>query len=110
MPILLKFLSEIPEFILCGDFNAPRGGIIFDTIASKYKDNIPSEINTTIDKNLHKAGDLKLVVDGLFTTPSYQITSIKIIDSLSDHCAILANIRAVPYILKNLGSFFSQGF
>lgn len=89
---LLQSLSNIPEFVLCGDFNAPRGREIFDTIALKYKDNIPAEITSTIDKNLHKAGDLNIVVDGLFTTPIYQVTHVKIIDGLSDHCAILATI------------------
>jgi endonuclease/exonuclease/phosphatase family metal-dependent hydrolase len=89
---LLQHLSKIPEFILCGDFNAPRGTIIFDTIASKYKDNIPSEVVTTIDKNLHKAGNLSIVVDGIFTTPKYQVDSIKIANNLSDHCAIIAII------------------
>ncbi len=90
--ILMRLLSEIPEFVFCGDFNAPRGTPIFDTIASKYKDNVPAHIETTIDKNLHKAGDLKLVVDGIFSTPAYQINSVEIVDSLSDHCAILAKI------------------
>ena len=92
LKVLFELLENIPEFILCGDFNAPRGTAIFDSIAEKYKDNIPQDISTTIDKNLHKAGDLQLVVDGLFTTPEYKVDSIKILDKLSDHCAILATI------------------
>jgi endonuclease/exonuclease/phosphatase family metal-dependent hydrolase len=90
---LLRILSKSPEFILCGDFNSPRGTAIFDTISGKYKDNIPLNITSTIDKNLHKAGDLNLVVDGIFTTPKYEVESIKIMDNLSDHCAILAQIK-----------------
>lgn len=90
--ILLKYLSNIPDFALCGDFNAPRGTAIFEIISSKYKDNIPLEVRTTIDKTLHKAGDLGIVVDGLFTTPNYQVDTIKIVDNLSDHCAIVATI------------------
>lgn len=89
---LFDLLSQIPEFVFCGDFNAPRGRVIFDKIASKYKDNIPPRITTTIDKNLHRAGDLQLVVDGLFTTPQYSVKSVEIFDGLSDHCAILAKI------------------
>lgn len=88
-----KILSNIPEFILCGDFNSPRDTAIFDLISKKYKDNIPHHITTTIDKNLHRAGDLNLVVDGLFTTPKYEVKSIEIVDSLSDHCAILAELK-----------------
>lgn len=91
--VFFQLLEQIPEFILCGDFNAPRGTAIFEKIASKYKDNIPLDIQTTIDKNLHRAGDLGLVVDGLFTTPRYSVESIKLFDSLSDHWAIVASVR-----------------
>ncbi len=93
LPKMLQILSSIPEFVLCGDFNAPRGGIIFDKIASIYKDNVPVNITTTIDKNLHKAGDLNLVVDDIFTTPKYLASMVKVIDSLSDHCAVSATIE-----------------
>ncbi len=92
LDVLLQHLSKIPEFILCGDLNAPRGTAIFDTLAKKYKDNIPAHITTTIDPRLHKAGPLNLVVDGLFTTPQYQAESVEIADGLSDHCAILATL------------------
>lgn len=92
LEILLHLLQGIPDFVLCGDFNAPRGMIVFDTLAAKYKDNIPLHITTTIDKNLHRAGDLNLVVDGLFTTPGYHVESVEIVDGLSDHCAIIAKV------------------
>jgi endonuclease/exonuclease/phosphatase family metal-dependent hydrolase len=96
LDILLHYLSNIPNFILCGDFNAPRGTAIFDTIASKYTDHIPPEVLTTIDKNLHKAGDLNFVVDGLFTTSKYQAKNVKVVSNLSDHCAIVATIVINP--------------
>lgn len=93
LEILLDSLQKINAFVLCGDFNAPRGTPIFDVLASKYKDNIPSHITTTIDKNLHKAGDLNLMVDGLFSTPEYHIDSIEVVDGLSDHCGVLARVE-----------------
>ncbi|MBP6950894.1 MAG: endonuclease/exonuclease/phosphatase family protein [Alphaproteobacteria bacterium] len=89
---LLQLLAEIPSFILCGDFNAPRGKVIFNKIAAKYKDNIPSHIKTTIDKTLHRAGDLQIVVDGLFSTPNYSVKSVEVLEGLSDHCAISAKV------------------
>lgn len=89
---LFSLLSLFPDVILCGDFNSPRGTPIFDRIASKFKDNIPSDVTTTLDKNLHKAGDLQLVVDGVFTTPHYQVGSIKLVDGVSDHLAIVAKV------------------
>jgi endonuclease/exonuclease/phosphatase family metal-dependent hydrolase len=89
---LFSLLSPFPDVILCGDFNSPRGTPIFDSIASKFKDNIPPDVTTTLDKNLHKAGDLQLVVDGVFTTPPYQVESIKLVDGVSDHLAIVAKV------------------
>lgn len=90
---LFDLLSPFPDIILCGDFNAPRGRVIFEKLAARFKDNIPLHITTTIDKNWHRDGDLQLVVDGLFTTPHYSVESIKIVDNVSDHCAIVANVK-----------------
>jgi endonuclease/exonuclease/phosphatase family metal-dependent hydrolase len=89
---LFQLLSPLPDFILSGDFNAPRGTAIFDAIALRYKDNIPAHITTTIDKNLHRAGDLQLVIDGLFSTPKYHVDSIELFDNLSDHFGVLAEV------------------
>jgi endonuclease/exonuclease/phosphatase (EEP) superfamily protein YafD len=89
---MLSLLSTIPEFILCGDFNAPRGTLIFDTLAEMYQDNIPADVSTTIDKDYHRAGDLQLVVDGLFSTAGYQVHAVEIVSGLSDHCAIVATL------------------
>ncbi len=101
---LLQILSEFPEFILCGDFNSARGAAIFDSISHKYKDNIPSDITTTIDKNLHKAGDLNIVVDAIFTTPQYQVDFTKITEGLSDHCAILAQVKTLNKVPEKIGT------
>jgi len=89
---MIKLLSKYKDFVLCGDFNAPRGMKVFDKLASIYKDNIPKEITTTIDKNLHHAGNLGIVVDGLFTTKRYMVEYVKLVDGVSDHKAIIANI------------------
>jgi endonuclease/exonuclease/phosphatase family metal-dependent hydrolase len=89
---LLLQLKKIPDFVLCGDLNAPRGRIIFDTIASIYKDNIPDNVITTIDKNLHRAGTLELVVDCIFSTPKYTVKNVQLVEGLSDHLGIMADI------------------
>ena len=89
---MLKLLSDFEDIILCGDFNAPRGGEIFSKISSKYKDNIPLEYETSIDSKLHRAKGLKLMIDGLFSTPHYQIKNVRLIEGVSDHCAITAEV------------------
>jgi mRNA deadenylase 3'-5' endonuclease subunit Ccr4 len=93
MQNLLALLSKIPEFILCGDFNAPRGGEIFEMLASKYKDNIPARYISSLDPKLHQLKDSKsLMVDGLFTTPYYVATDVKLSEGVSDHKAVTAII------------------
>lgn len=92
---LLRILSRLRDVILVGDFNAPRGGEIFGKLSAKYRDWIPSEITTTIDGARHKAGYLQLVVDGLFTSPEYEARNVELVDGVSDHWAITAQIYRV---------------
>ncbi|MEI8337669.1 MAG: endonuclease/exonuclease/phosphatase family protein [bacterium] len=90
---LLRELLKIPEFILCGDTNAPRGKEAFTLLANKYKDNIPEKYKTSLDQNLHRVKGLQYMVDGLFTTPGYKAENVKLIDGVSDHMAIVADIE-----------------
>lgn len=39
---LMEYLANTPELILCGDFNAPRGGEIFTAFTSRFTDNLPA--------------------------------------------------------------------
>lgn len=93
---LEKTLATLPEHVLCGDFNAPRGGEVFARLSQLYHDNIPPEYTTSIDGSLHKAGPLELMVDGLFSQPAYSITQVKLHTGVSDHCAITAQITIRP--------------
>lgn len=89
---LLKKLEGLGEFVFTGDMNALRGKEAFDLIAQKYRDNIPPEYKTSIDQNLHRVKGLQNMVDGLFTTPTYKVLSAKLVDGLSDHMAIVAEV------------------
>lgn len=90
--LLLK-LKNIGEFILCGDMNAPRGKKSFSLISEKYKDNIPLKYKTSIDQNLHRVKGIQFMVDCLFTTPIYKASNVKLIDGVSDHMAVIADIN-----------------
>jgi len=92
---LFPLLEGLREFVLCGDFNAPRGRTTFDAIAAKYKDNIPLEYTTSIDGSMHRAGNLPYMVDGLFTTPEYQASNVALNSGVSDHLAITATIHKI---------------
>lgn len=90
---LLKLLRQKGELVLCGDFNAPRGREIFTILSSYLKDNIPPEVQTTLDPKLHRAGTLPYVVDYMWSTPSYKVTKVKVVSGVSDHMAIVAEIK-----------------
>lgn len=92
LDLFLEKVSSLGEFVLCGDFNAPRGNETFHRLEKKYKDNIPLEYKTSIDQNLHKVKGIQFMVDGLFTTPSYKTSNVRLQDGVSDHMAIIANI------------------
>jgi exonuclease III len=90
---MLSKLAELKdEFVLCGDMNAPRGNETFSRLAAKYKDNIPLEYKTSIDQNLHRVKGIQFMVDCLFSTPNYEASNVKLVDGVSDHMAIVANI------------------
>lgn len=78
--------------VLTGDFNAPRGGPVFDALAKVWTDCIPPGVKTSIDPELHRAGPLQLMVDGLFLTPEYRAEDVAMHTGLSDHQGITAHI------------------
>lgn len=89
---LLAALPTLGEFVLTGDFNAPRGREIFERIAGVLNDTIPAHVETSIDGNLHRAGALKLMVDGLFTTSAFVAHDVTMHSGLSDHLGITATL------------------
>jgi endonuclease/exonuclease/phosphatase family metal-dependent hydrolase len=92
MENMLKVLSTQGEFVFSGDFNAPRGGEMFGVLAQIYKDNIPPEVTSSIDGTIHRAGPLPYMVDGIFSTPGYQVSNVVMHTGVSDHCAFSALI------------------
>jgi len=94
--VLKEFLNKFDEMIFCGDLNTPRGEEIWSDLAKKYTDNMLKDIDTTIDKNLHKSGkDIRLVIDALFTTPHYSVSKVRVVPNTSDHMAVVGEIERV---------------
>ena len=90
---LINTLKAFGELVLCGDMNAPRGRGTFTRLSKTFKDNIPETYKTSLDQNLHRVKGLQLMVDGLFTTPLRQVSNVKLVDGISDHMAIVAEIN-----------------
>lgn len=105
LPKFLKVLETFSDLVWCGDTNAPRGGQIWATFASRYHDAIPATYVWSIDRTMHKAGAARLeadaakigleglMVDALFTTPHYSVSEVTLTPGLSDHMAVTALIE-----------------
>jgi endonuclease/exonuclease/phosphatase family metal-dependent hydrolase len=92
---LARILDRHEDWVLCGDFNAPRGGEIFHLFAERLQDSLPLDVTTTLDPNLHYAGPLDLAVDTIFSTHHYRIESVRVVAGLSDHQAIVGLVSTV---------------
>lgn len=90
---MLKVLEGVGELVLTGDFNAPRGKEMFSMLAAKYKDNVPPHYTSSLDPDLHRAKGLKLMVDGIFSTPAYRVSGVEMVCGVSDHCALVGEIE-----------------
>lgn len=95
---LLILLKDRGDIVFGGDFNAPRGGEIFSILAGHYRDNVPQRYATSLDVSLHRTGALRpeeladKMVDGLFSTPAYAVSDVRLEFGVSDHAALVATV------------------
>lgn len=88
------------EIVVAGDFNVSRGNEIYRQLSTCYRDNVPTNVETTIDPKLHyankeQAGRLRLVVDYVWSTPRYRVKNVRVVSGVSDHCALVCTISLV---------------
>jgi len=94
---LMKGLEDYPELVLCGDFNAPRGGEIFTAFCERFTDNLPADIESTVDPELHRLQDtVKVVVDTIFSTPEFRVANVEVVSGISDHKAVVGTVEHSP--------------
>ncbi len=100
---LMAVLAEIPEIILCGDFNVPRvQNACYEIFAQELIDAIPRDITNSVDRALHKNGakiTQDLMVDYLFHTKQFQAQHVRLVDGVSDHMAIVAQIQRASFLV-----------
>jgi endonuclease/exonuclease/phosphatase family metal-dependent hydrolase len=90
---VLKHLRKADHFVICADFNFPRGGEIWqEFVASGLIYSVPNSIEWTLDPGVHKLGervkDLKIMIDHIFCTGDYSVKDVQARYGLSDHCAL----------------------
>jgi endonuclease/exonuclease/phosphatase family metal-dependent hydrolase len=92
---LKQVLSRYSDYVMCGDFNAPRGREMFAKFTDELtlSDHLPASVATTIDARFHYAGSLQLVVDTIFSTKGYQVADVQVLEGISDHKGILALVE-----------------
>jgi hypothetical protein len=61
-------------------------------MASVMKDNIPPEVTTTLDQEIHGVKGLQFVVDGMFSQPPYVVNNVRVVTGVSDHCALVGEV------------------
>jgi endonuclease/exonuclease/phosphatase family metal-dependent hydrolase len=83
--------TQFERLVLCGDFNAPRGGELRLLFRQDFVDTIPDEVRTTLDPLLHYAGPLYFVVDGIFAR-GYSVADVRVVPGVSDHMAVVGEI------------------
>jgi exonuclease III len=103
MEKLLSILEAQPPHIVCGDFNMPRGhNTLYELVTEKYSDTIPTIYRSSLDKSLHRLGDVKnldqpifdeYMVDYIFTQPPYSASNVRLEFGISDHAAVVATLQ-----------------
>lgn len=93
MKLLIEKLQTFPDMLVAGDFNAARGRKTFALMADAFTDHIPLKYTSSIDPQFHKSGKaLPYMVDGLFSTPQYSVNHVRLVNGLSDHLAVVAEV------------------
>lgn len=95
MKRMIGLCESMPDLVLCGDFNMPRGREMWEKFALRYKDNIPLCYESSMDPKLHLKKGLSVMVDGLFTTPEYRASDVQLVEGVSDHKAVVGYIERV---------------
>ncbi len=92
---LERITSQYADLILCGDFNAARGEEMFTKFLKDFTDNLPPEVETTLDPKFFKKPHLRLVVDTIFSKGKYRADNVRTVDGVSDHMAVVGEVYSI---------------
>jgi endonuclease/exonuclease/phosphatase family metal-dependent hydrolase len=92
MQHLMHALAGHPSFVFCGDLNIPRGTELYQVLAARYHDNVPSDHTSSIDPVLHRVPGLRLMIDYAWSTPEWRIPELQMVEGVSDHKALVGHV------------------
>lgn len=104
---LLALIDQEQPHVLCGDMNMPRGyNELYEEFKKRYKDEIPAEYKSSLDKNLHRYSNRldeltapifdSYMVDYIFTQAPYEAKNVRLQFGVSDHAAVIGEILKKP--------------
>jgi endonuclease/exonuclease/phosphatase family metal-dependent hydrolase len=104
MKHFMSFVQTLPPHVMCGDFNIPRGyNQHYTTLREFYQDEIPLSYTTSLDAAHHRLQRDPLqsekvnryLVDYIFQTGGYEVSSVELRFGVSDHAALVAEVGRV---------------
>ena len=91
---LIKIIRNIKApLIFTADLNSPRGEYFYDTIAEELIDQVPTNVDSTLDPLLHRVPGLKLVVDTIMTSSDIAVNNFELIENVSDHKGLMVSLN-----------------
>jgi endonuclease/exonuclease/phosphatase family metal-dependent hydrolase len=108
---LMEFIGKFPHYILCGDFNIPRGKNPLYGHMRDYGliDHIPQHVISSIDCRLHKKAHAdphvrnvlsETMVDYIFSTKDYKTSKFSVHTGMSDHKLFSVNVERIGQLKK----------
>jgi len=85
------------SLVWCGDMNMPRGSHPgWDRVCQYYTDNIPAEVDNSLDLRIHNAArerGVRVMVDGIFSTSDLEVGGFRAYGDLSDHLVFQVTVQ-----------------
>ena len=81
--------------------NIPRHhNFLYEKFLEQYKDNIPAEYKSSLDKSMHLFGNdseknvlfTDYMVDYIFSQAPYRVQNVRLEFGISDHAAVIADV------------------
>lgn len=91
---LLKTIEKYDRLILGGDFNITRESEIYQMLISQFIDDMPDNVRTTLQPEVHRSRGLELAVDFMFHKGEMNKLEVKVpMVKASDHLPVVVTYQ-----------------
>ncbi|MDO8591210.1 MAG: hypothetical protein Q7R65_04525 [bacterium] len=93
---LVGIIDEQRPDVMAGDFNAPRGGELYNILCNRSLiDRVPTSIVNSIDWKLRGRSGPDVLVDYFFTATASDISDVQTHFGVSDHAALSGTVSKI---------------